>query len=260
VCLIVLAIDARPDLPLLIAANRDERYDRPAAPLSFWADHPDVLGGRDLEAGGSWLAAARTGRFAAVTNLRSAGVPSPSLRSRGELVGGFVTGRMPPLGYLEDVTARRGEYRAFNLLAGEGAIVAYGGSRISEPRLLAPGVYGLSNQDLDTPWPKVVRARRRVSHMLAAEKSISPDPLFDILSERQGAPDAELPDTGVGIEWERALSPAFIVTPEYGTRASTVLLLREDGVLEMEERTFGPGGKLLGEEMFRVDTAATPSE
>ncbi len=258
-CLIVLALEARPGLSLLIAANRDERYDRPAAPLGFWQDHPDALGGRDLEAGGSWLAVTRTGRFAAVTNLRSTGVPSPSLRSRGELVVDFVTGRMPPQEYLEAVTARRGEYRDFNFLAGEGATVAYGGSRLSAPRMLPPGVYGLSNADLDTPWPKVVRARTRASTLLVAEEPISPDPLFELLSERAAAPDAELPDTGIGLPWERALSPAFIVTPEYGTRASTVVILREDGLLEVAERSFGPGGRLLGEERFRLDTAAGPS-
>ena len=258
-CLIVLALEARPGLPLLIAANRDERYDRPAAPLGFWLDHPDVLGGRDLEAGGSWLALTRTGRFAAVTNLRSTGVPSPSLRSRGELVGDFVTGSMPPDEYLEEVTARRGEYRDFNLLVGQGATVVYGGSRIPSPRKLSPGIYGLSNADLDTPWPKVVRARTRASTLLGAEEPISPDPFFALLSERAVAPDEELPDTGVGLDWERALSSAFIVTPEYGTRASTVVILRADGLLEMAERSFGPGGRLLGEERFLLDAAAGPT-
>ena len=197
-CLIALAWRAHPDFQLLVAANRDEWRERPAEPAHWWPDHPDLLAGRDLRAGGTWMGITRSGRFAAITNFRDPGDKRSTAPSRGGIVSEFLLGREAPREYLVRLATRAGDYNGFNLIAGDGRELFYFGSREAAAREIEPGVHGLSNHLLNEPWPKVVRAR---SAMRPALASADPAPaLFEMLSDRNGAPDAELPDTGVGLE------------------------------------------------------------
>jgi uncharacterized protein with NRDE domain len=240
-CLILLAHDAHPRFRLVVAANRDEFYERPAAPAAWWPDAPEVLAGRDLRGGGTWMGVTRGGRFAAVTNFRDAAPAAPDAPSRGHLVGGFLRGADSPGAYLRALAPRAGEYAGFNLLVGEGEELRYLGNRGCAARTLAPGVYGLSNALLDTPWPKVERGKAGLAAALAGGGDVDPEALFRVLWDAEPAPDGRLPDTGVGLERERMLSSPFIRSPEYGTRASTVLLVGRDGRVRFVERTTVPG-------------------
>ena len=220
-CLIVLAWQAHSDYPLILAANRDEFYRRAAAPARFWDEAPQVLAGRDLSAGGTWLGVTRGGRFAAVTNFREPGAP-PGERSRGLLVSAFLQGDLTPLAYAQQVAASGAQYGGFNLLVGDpGELVAVS-NRGTDPVRLEPGVHGLSNHLLDTPWPKVEKSRAALHRLLPAPRE---EALLGLLADREPAADDTLPDTGVGTEMERLLSPLFIHAPAYGTRASSVILL-----------------------------------
>jgi uncharacterized protein with NRDE domain len=239
-CLILLAHDAHPRCRLVVAANRDEFYERPTAPAAWWPDAPEVLAGRDLRGGGTWMGVTRGGRFAAVTNFRDTAPAAPDAPSRGHLVGGFLRGAGSPDAYLRALAPRAGEYAGFNLLVGEGEELRYLGNRGGAARALAPGVYGLSNALLDTPWPKVERGKAGLAAALAGG-DIDPEALFGVLWDAEPAPDGRLPDTGVGMERERMLSSPFIRSPEYGTRASTVLLVGRDGRVSFTERTVVPG-------------------
>ena len=232
-CLIAFAWQSDPRYPLVVAANRDEWRARPASPAGWWPDRPDLLAGRDLEAGGTWMGITRGARFCAVTNFRDPSDKRPGARSRGELVAGFLAGDEPPAAWCEALAARAGDYNGFNLLAGDGDSLVYFGSREGEVRAVEQGVHALSNHLLDEPWPKVRRAREA----MARAPGGSSEPLFAMLSDPTPGPDDELPDTGVGLAWERRLSPALILGEDYGTRASTVLCIAADGTARFEERT-----------------------
>ena len=227
----------------MVAANRDEFYARPTAPTAFWPDHPQVFAGRDLEKGGTWLGVTPAGRFAALTNYRDPPARRAATPSRGLLVSGFLTGQASPREYLCEVARRAAEYEDFNLVVGEGESLWYCASRGGAPRELAPGVYALSNHLLDTPWPKVRRARALFEAALARPDA---DGLLALLADRAQPPDAQLPATGVSLEWERRLAPVFIASPEYGTRASTALLIGADGAIEFVEANFAPNGQPIG--------------
>lgn len=241
-CLLAIAWRQRRDWPLLLAGNRDEFHRRAAAPLARWAQ--GFVGGRDLEAGGAWLGARDDGRFAVVTNYRDPDDTASRPRSRGDLVVDFLSGDATPAEAAVRFAATAGEYRGFNLLLGDADSLWSVGSRAGAPRELPPGTYVLSNHLLDTPWPKARRLRGRFEAALAQA-----DPLalaFDALADRWIAPDDQLPATGVPLDWERALSAAFIVAPGYGTRCSTVLALaRRRGAIH--ERRFSPDGAPSGE-------------
>jgi uncharacterized protein with NRDE domain len=241
-CLIVLAWKARADLPLAVAANRDEWRERPTRAAGWWPDHPDLLAGRDLEAGGTWMGITRGGRFAAVTNFRDPSDKRSTARSRGGLVSEYLLGQDTPETYLAGLAPRAREYNGFNLIVGDGASLWSFGSREGEARAIEPGIHGLSNHLLDEPWPKVVRGRAAMQEALR-ENDPAPK-LFAMLSDNQGAPDESLPDTGVGIAWERRLASALITGPEYGTRASTVLSVNVEGAVRFEEHTLGPDGSI----------------
>ncbi|WP_085637075.1 MULTISPECIES: NRDE family protein [unclassified Pseudomonas] len=242
-CLIVFAW--RPDhaQPLIVAANRDEFYARPSLPLAPWPEAPHVHAGRDLEAGGTWLGLGAHGRFAALTNIRDPGQP-PAQRSRGGLVAGFLTGELSIDDYLADVVERSAQYAGFNLLLGNAHELWHFNARDTEPVMLPPGVYGLSNAGLDTPWPKLLKAKAALS---AALDDPQPERLLALLADAQPAPEAELPDTGVGRTTESLLSSVFIASQSYGTRASTALIVQADGTRRIVERSFGPFGGHLGE-------------
>lgn len=234
-CLIVVAWRARADLPLVVAANRDEWRERAAEPAHWWPLHPGLLAGRDLQAGGTWMGITRDARFAAVTNYRDPSEKRSTARSRGELVTEFLMSNDSPARFLSNLSARAREYNGFNLIVGDAASLFYYGSREGEPRAIEPGVHGLSNHLLDEPWPKVVRGRARMQAALASPEPAAP--LFEMLSDISIAPDAELPATGVGRDWERRLSSALITGVDYGTRASTVLTVSATGEVALEERT-----------------------
>lgn len=241
-CLIAIAWQARADLPLVVAANRDEWRDRAAQPAQWWADRPQVLAGRDLQAGGTWLGISREGRFAAVTNFRDPSDRRSTARSRGELVADFLAGHLEPGAYAEHVARRAHEYNAFNLLVADTATLWYFGSREGPPRPVAPGVHALSNHALDEPWPKVVHARRA---MEAAIRDADPAPrLFEMLSDTTPAVDDDLPRTGVPLDWERRLSPALITGEDYGTRNSTVMIAPAQGPATLEEWTRDGAGEV----------------
>ncbi|TDV66133.1 NRDE family protein [Pseudomonas sp. LP_7_YM] len=242
-CLIVFAWRPAHPQPLILAANRDEFYARPTLPLAQWEDAPHIYAGRDLEAGGTWLGITADGRFAALTNIRDPGQP-PGRRSRGELVAQFLNSSLPIDDYLREVAGRSAEYGGFNLLVGDRQKLHFLNAADPVPQRLEAGVYGLSNGGLDTPWPKLLKAKAALSHEL---EEPDPEALFRFLADPEAAPDAQLPATGVGLATEKLLSSVFIASPNYGTRASTVLIVDASGRRRLIERSFGPyGGKLGG--------------
>ena len=252
-CLLVFAWRVHPDYPLVLAGNRDEFHARPAAPAGWWTEPDGVLAGRDLEAGGTWLGVHREGRFAVVTNFREAPEKTSGLRSRGELVVDFLAHGHSPEGWVAGLSRRRDEYGGFNLLAGDLGGLHYLTNRGPDALELPPGIYGLSNHRLDTPWPKVRRAKTRLADAIGGGR-LAWATLFGILADRTPAPDDELPQTGVPLAWERLLSAAFIVSPEYGTRVSTVLIVDARGRIDFAERRFDAEGEQVGESRYQVVT------
>ena len=241
-CLILIAHGAHPEYPLVIAANRDEYYQRPTATAAFWQDHPHILAGRDLECMGTWLGVTREGRFAALTNYRDPRERKTDAPSRGELVSGFLTSGLEPRDYLEKVAALAPRYNGFNLLAGDIDGLFYLSSRTASVERVSPGIHGLSNHLLDTPWPKVERGKQRLNAVLASDPDA--EALLDLLHDREPAAESDLPDTGIGVEMERVLSPALIVSAQYGTRSSTAVVFAGDGSVSFAERTILPGGNI----------------
>lgn len=242
-CLIALAWRPGHAQPLLVAANRDEFYARPSQALAEWPQSPGLFAGRDLQAGGTWLGVGRGGRFAALTNIRDLSLPQGE-RSRGELPAAFLTSDLSTEDFLEQLRVERQHYSGFNLLLGDGQQLCHFNSRSGHTTLLSPGVHGLSNADLNTPWPKLQRLTQALHNALP---DAQPDRLLHLLADPTPAADADLPDTGIGLASERLLSSIFIASPAYGTRASTALIVNADGSRHLYERSFGPEGSLLGE-------------
>lgn len=241
-CLILIARDVHPEYELVIAANRDEYYNRPTAPLSNWNDHPRVLAGRDLKSRGTWLGVTATGRLAAVTNFRDPKIRVESARSRGLLVSDFLISTKSARGYSSALQERGADYNGFNLLVGDGSQLICSSNRGGVIELGA-GIFGLSNHLLDTPWPKVERAKKGMEAALTHGDHDLVERLLAVLDDRDKPPDSALPDTGVGLEWERILSPIFITSPDYGTRSSSVVLFEHTGKITFVEQTFVRGEK-----------------
>lgn len=227
-CLIVFAWKLIPQCPLVMAANRDEFFERPTQAASWWEDAPDIYAGRDLQAGGTWLGTDKQGRFAALTNIRNGQAARTEARSRGELVANYLRGDLEARDYIQTLRETAADYNGFNLLVGD-ATSAYWFSNDAdeEERALEPGIYGLSNGALDTPWPKVLRAKAQFASLLC--QAAPDDAYFEMLADTTQASDSRLPDTGVSLEWERLLSPICIESPAYGTRASTLLRVHASG-------------------------------
>lgn len=238
-CLILFAYRCHPRYELVVAANRDEYYDRATAPLAFWGEAPDVLAGRDLKEGGTWLGITRGGRFAAITNYRDPTHFMSAAPSRGRLVSDFLRSGESASAYLARLMPLANTYNGFNLLLGDGGALHYFSNRANRPpQLLAPGVYGLSNHLLDTPWPKLARGREALRDLLISEAGFTSADLMHLLGDRTPAPEAEVPRTGLTLEWEIRLSPIFIAASEYGTRSSTVMLVDQHRRVHMAEQNW----------------------
>lgn len=256
-CLILLAFRAHERYPLVVAANRDEHHHRPAAVAAFWDDHPQIYGGRDLEKGGTWMGITRTGRFAAVTNYRD-GQPAPAApRSRGALVSGFLTGNRAAQDFVGVIAPVQDQYGGFGLLAGNLESLAFYSNRGASATIVAPGIHGLSNHLLDTPWPKIRRGTAALHAALTStDEETLATTLFNVLGDRTAADDTHLPDTGIPRQRERELSPAFICGEYYGTRTSTVMLVQASGEVLFHEKCYGPNGLALDENATRFTLAA----
>ena len=250
-CLLIFAWKVHPAHALIFAGNRDERHARPSAAAGFWLDAPEVLGGRDLEAGGTWLGVTAAGRFAVVTNFREGLDPPKRPRSRGELPAEFLKGKEPPADYLSKAQRRADDYAAFSLLCGDRDELFYFSNRGAPPSPVAPGIHGLSNHLLDTPWHKVTLTKARFQLLLDQDVFTS-DALFRLLHDTEPSADNGLPDTGIGPELERRVSSPFVLNPVYGTRASTLLWLHRDGSLDFAERRFDSAGRELETRRFQV--------
>lgn len=259
-CLLVLAWQVHPRYRLVVAANRDEFHERPAAPMAKWPAPNDILAGRDLRAQGTWLGLDEQRRFGVITNFRELQRPRPDAPSRGALIPNYLGGEEGAGAFLGHLKAQAPNYSGFNLLLTDGASLWYASNRAPEfARRLPPGVYGLSNEFLDTPWPKLRRVRTRFDAWLSDPASASPSGLFALLDDRTTVtPDEELPNTGIPEEWERVLSAPFVSHPDYGTRASTVLLLEPSGAGLLAERRFDPKGEMVGQTEFDLAPGQWP--
>ncbi|RAN82805.1 hypothetical protein B5P43_01650 [Bacillus sp. SRB_336] len=248
-CLIAFAWNAHPRWRLLLAGNRDEFHARPSAALARWNDAP-IVGGRDLEAGGTWLGVTNGGRCCVVTNVRDPRDPQHGV-SRGLLATDYLRGDADAAMHAQQLLRKAADYRPFNLLTFDAREAFYLGNR-PEPRAQAvtSGVHGLSNADFNTPWPKTRTLMQRLQQWIDAGDDADFAPLFEALADETQAPEAQLPDTGVGLERERWLSSAFIRGEQYGTRASTVVAIGHDGHGVIAERRFGPNGVPAGETML----------
>jgi uncharacterized protein with NRDE domain len=257
-CLLVLAWKNHPRYRLVFAGNRDEFHDRPAAPLNWWQDDARILAPRDLKANGTWLGVARSGRFGMVTNFRDLQAPAEYSPSRGSLVPRFLTGATSPKEFLDDLRGAAPRYSGFNLLVGGPRALYYYSNRSTPvPQSLRPGIYGVANHLLDTPWPKLTRTRNRFIELLK-QPDVTADALFAMLADRTRTPDAELPHTGLPLDWERAVSAPFIINERYGTRSSTVLLVERNGRTVLHERRFDQEGAQTGVTRFEFKSADIP--
>lgn len=254
-CLILFAYRTHPAYRMIVAANRDESYARPTAPAGFWPQAPDVLAGRDLRHGGTWLGVTRGGRFAAVSNYREGPAAPSSGPSRGRLVADYLLGDAAPAPYLERIAAGGPRYAGFNLIAGDSDALCYFSNRSAGVRRLEPGLYGVSNALLDTPWPKVESGKTLLREYTKPHCEPNVEALLAGLTDRRVPPDGQLPDTGVGLARERELAPMFIRGPDYGTRSSTVLLVDYAGRVQLVERSYDPQTLAAATIHRRFDTA-----
>ena len=245
-CLIIFAHRADPAYPLVLAANRDEFFGRATAHAQFWQpDYPHILAGRDLVAGGTWLGISRTGRFAAVTNIRDPSQPERKARSRGELTLNFLNSKESAQQYCEGLREHFDEFAGFNLLVSDGETLCYVNNFENLLEELRPGVYGLSNGLLNSPWPKVERGRECLQQLIQADSPLPTDSLINMMRDRQRAQDSNLPATGIPLQLERELSATFISNErrEYGTRCSTALLMQAGGLFQFSEQSYDDEGQ-----------------
>ena len=257
-CLLVLAWLSHPRYRLVVAGNRDEFHDRPAAPLAWWNDAPEILAGRDLRAGGTWLGVTRSGRIGCLTNFRDADTtPPPDAPSRGALVTDYLRSGHPPAAHLDRLQEGARRYAGFNLLLGDReSLRYYSNVDGATSRELAPGIYGLSNHRLDEPWPKVLRTRERVAGVLAGAEPTAAE-LFAALTDATPDPCGIRPESDLPADLEQALTAPFVRHARYGTRSSTVVLVAHEGPSVVHERRYDPAGAQTGATRIEFrDTAA----
>ncbi len=246
-CLILFAYRQHVDYPLIVIANRDEYYARPTRDAHWW-DDANIFAGRDLEAGGTWLGLNRQGRLAAVTNVREPGDISPGKKSRGDLTRNYLSGTAQPEEYLRQLTPYDQDYAGFNLLLGGPQGLWFYSNRDHGIHSIEPGVYGISNGDFDEPWPKLRSGKAELEAMLTG--NIDDVELMEILTDHEMAHDHELPSTGVSLDIERMLSSRFIRSPEYGTRACSVVTIDVNNWISFSEQNYPDAehsGKLIQE-------------
>jgi len=243
-CLILIARYSRPEVALQIAANRDELFARPASPADWWTESSDILAGRDLQAGGTWLGVSRSGRFAAITNFRDPASRRENAPSRGSLVGNYLQGKATPTQYLDQISAAMRDYNGFSLLVGDREQLWFLSNRGNGMISVPPGIHGLSNHLLNEPWPKVNRGKARMAELIA--EPFDAEGYFSLLADEETAPDDQLPQTGISLDRERKSSAIRIRDPIYGTRCSTILQIAADGNVELHERSFSASGNITG--------------
>lgn len=259
-CLFFFAYDCHPRYRLVFAANRDEYYHRPTETANFWETHPWVLAGRDLEMLGTWMGITRSGRFAALTNFRDPSAKITDPKSRGKLVSNFLCSTESPEQYMSEVTKQRTYYNPFNLLVGDSAKLFYFNKQSVQAIELKPGIYGLSNHFLDTPWPKVRQSKQALTNYLKNRMVIEPQYLFEILADAELAQDHELPKTGISQEKEKFLSSIFIHGTDYGTRSSTVLLIDRYNHVIFREKSYLPVQEQPTEVNYEFDLSNQQNE
>ena len=254
-CLILLSYRSHPVYPLILAANRDEFYERPTAQASFQKETPDILAGRDLKDGGTWLGITKTGRIAAITNFRDIRNLKSDAPSRGGLVSEFLCGNENPVEYIQNIRRVSDRYNGFNLILGDRSGLFCFSNTDGVLHEISPGTHGLSNHLLDTPWPKVKRGKGLLSSLISEAENFPPDEIFHILADTSRPADRYLPDTGIGLEWERLLSSTFIQSEIYGTRSSSVIFVDRENNVTFTERIFisGPGEHEATEFSFRMN-------
>ncbi|AXI08600.1 hypothetical protein CUC15_06570 [Oceanobacillus zhaokaii] len=248
-CLINFHFNNHPTYKLIIAANRDEFYQRPTESAHFWEDEPEILAGRDLVQMGTWLGISKQGRFAALTNFRDPKLKENAKISRGEIVRQYLATNTPTVDFLEMLKIDRDNYAGYNLIFGSVDELFHYNNILGEENRIGTGTHALSNHTLNTPWPKVLKGKRMLHDYVMRNTIVKNNELFKIISNAEIADDKELPQTGMGIELERMLSPLFIKTPEYGTRSSTVLLVDHQNHVTFAERTYLKG-EFLKEETY----------
>ena len=240
-CLIVFAYQYHPEYRLILAANRDESYQRATSPAQFWPQTPDMLAGRDNEAGGTWLGISRRNRFAAVTNFREGGQQAAEL-SRGLLTTDFLTSSLSAPAFANQLSSQATRYSGYNLLLADDKQLLYCSNRSSTVQQIKPGIHALSNHRLDTPWPKSEHVRQEMDELLSSGE-VTAKQLIKCMQRRTPFPDEQLPSTGVGIELERTLAPPFITTAGYGTRSTSIFLWKHDGSVTFVEQSYLPDGR-----------------
>lgn len=241
-CLILFAYQCHPGYNLILAANRDEYYKRPTEPAQWWKDAPNLLAGKDLEAGGTWMGITKNGKIAALTNYRGRNPQNPDAPTRGKLVSDYLLSGTPAKEYFATLRQNANLYNGFNLLVGDMDSLFYYSNQEEKNEIspLGPGLYGLSNAVLNTPWPKVVKGKQMLEQRVLSEPEVLPETIFSILGDTRRAPFKQLPDTGVSKVIEKILSPIFIKAPHYGTRSSTVLLIDQKNHVTFIEKSFIP--------------------
>ncbi|MCU0760139.1 MAG: NRDE family protein [Steroidobacteraceae bacterium] len=269
-CLLVVAWRAHPRYRVVVAANRDEFHARPTAPMAPWSDGPPIIAGRDLQAGGTWIGVDARRRFGLVTNFRELARPRHTAPSRGRLVPGFLAAPLRASTYLDALGTDAQGYAGFNLLLGDDDELVYGSNRAERfATVLQPGLHGLSNHLLDTPWPKLRRVRGALQQWIARatagaddagweRESADAEWLMRVFADRERAAAPHDPSSGLSPEWERTLSAPFVLHPDYGTRCTTVLLVGHDGRAWLGERRFGPDGRASGQSEWRLNAGEWP--
>lgn len=248
-CLLLISYNIHPEYPLIVAANRDEFYQRPTEKAHFWKDYKELLAGRDLEAGGSWLGITKKGRFAAITNYRDMRLLKENVTSRGELVTDFLTSTLTPVKFGHKLSGTADKYNGYNLIFSDFDTLYYFSNQTKHLTQLNEGIYGLSNHLLDTPWPKVIKSKEAFLEV-TSEKNIEAPDLFKILSDDKEAPEDQLPDTGLSPGLEKAVSPVFIKSDSYGTRSSTVILINSVNEVLFIEKSLDVQTKIWNESRF----------
>jgi len=254
-CLIIAGYKIHPDYPLILAANRDEVYQRPSQAARFWPDSPSLLAGRDIEHGGTWLGLNKSGRLAAITNYRDGRNKGSGHKSRGLLVSSYLLEQSAAPEFLQQCISDIADYDGFNLLLGDINTLYFLSSRERKYHQLTAGLYGISNGDFDSPWPKVERAKQQMTRLQDDNRFNDHEALLDVLTDKHIPDDEELPDTGIELERERILAPAFIMTERYGTRVSTVVSVNKAGQVKFSERNFSADGAIENDSVYEFKIA-----